>query len=300
MENKVFTYLEFALPIHNCVIIPELGGFIINREETMSRFGSQIGVPRFDVVFNPDIRHDDGIITSYYKKDENLPYNVALQRIKDFVKVLKQELSAHKTVEIGKLGRLSVNEDGKIEFEAKRSFVLPDFYGLTSVELSCLSGIIKVNKAHKKSFPVKYVAGSVAAAVAAVFLFVVPSATVNDNVGMKNMQQSGFVYSLTSKPIVVATQDIVSDIESSQTAEVRPLRTYYIIIGGEDNEIQAKRLLEKMKSGGLNNVDIVESGGRYRISVASFSDKNEAESYLDTFRKENPKYETAWLYSKRN
>ncbi|NDV94406.1 SPOR domain-containing protein [Dysgonomonas sp. 521] len=299
MENKVFTYLEFALPIHNCVIIPELGGFIINREETSSTFGTRIQVPGFDVVFNPDIRHDDGIITSYYKKDENLPYNVALQRIKDFVKMLKQELSAHKTVEIGKLGKLSVNEDGKIGFEAKQSFILPDFYGLTSVELNSLAGIIQSNEVQRKSFPVRYIAGSVAAAVAALLLFVVPSTTVNDNIGVKNVQQSGFVYSLTNKPIVEPTQEVVPDVENTETEEA-PLRTYHIIVGGEDNKMHAQRLLKKMKSGGWNNVDIVESGGRYRISVASFSDKTEAESYLETFRKENPKYETAWLYSQRN
>ncbi len=59
-------------------------------------------------------------------------------------------------------------------------------------------------------------------------------------------------------------------------------------------------LLNKIKSTTFPTAAIVETTDRYRIYVSSFNDKIQAETFLDGFRKENPKYETAWLYSKRN
>ena len=83
MENKVFTYLEFALPIHNCVIIPELGGFIVNQEEPLHHIDANVCVPGYMITFNPDLKHDDGVIVSYYIRDGKMTYNAALQKIKD-------------------------------------------------------------------------------------------------------------------------------------------------------------------------------------------------------------------------
>ncbi len=68
----------------------------------------------------------------------------------------------------------------------------------------------------------------------------------------------------------------------------------------KDSKLRAERLLEKVQISGLRNAAIIESEGRYRVYAASFTDKIEGESFLETFRKENPKYETAWLYSSRN
>lgn len=307
MENKVFTYLEFALPIHNCVIIPELGGFIVNQEEPLHHIDANVCVPGYMITFNPDLKHDDGVIVSYYIRDGKMTYNAALQKIKDFVKGLKQELSTQKPVTCGRLGSLYMNKEGKLLFEANPSFVFPSLYGLTAVGLSNLSDINRRESASRKSFPIKYTLGSVAAALVAMFLFTVPSANVSNNTGLQGAipQQSGFIYSLAEQVKPLLEVDSVKVVEAkaeSKVSEAQPqsLRTYYIIVGGEDTQSRAERLLDKIKKNGLQSVNILEAGGRFRIYVASFSDKPEAEGFLDTFRKENPKYETAWLYSKRN
>lgn len=185
MENKVFTYLEFALPIHNCVIIPELGGFIVNQEEPLHHIDANVCVPGYMITFNPDLKHDDGVIVSYYIRDGKMTYNAALQKIKDFVKGLKQELSTQKPVSCGRLGSLYMNKEGKLLFEANPSFVFPSLYGLTAVGLSNLSDINRRESASRKNFPVKYTLGSVAAALVAMFLFTVPSANVSNNTGLQ-------------------------------------------------------------------------------------------------------------------
>lgn len=77
-------------------------------------------------------------------------------------------------------------------------------------------------------------------------------------------------------------------------------RTYYIIVGGEESKYQAERLLYKIQSEDFPSANIVESADRYRIYVSAFGNKPEAEKFLEKFRSENPRYSTAWLFSKRN
>jgi hypothetical protein len=302
MENKVFTYLELALSIHSCVIIPELGGFIVNPEEWLPDSGR--GIPGFTIVFNPDLKHDDGILISYYKRDENISYNAASQKVKDFVKILKQELLNEGTVHCGRLGTLSVSAGGRLIFEPGKTFIYPDFYGLSALRLNYLSEISRERDIQRRYFPVKYTIGSIAAAVAAIFLFTVPSVNVGNTSGNNTIQQSGFIYSLSESgkplPVVDSGEFLKPEIESVNTEIKASLRTYYIIVGGDDSNSQARQLLGRARENGLKNADIIESGGRFRIYVASFSDKAEAEDFLEIFRKENPKYETAWLYSQRN
>lgn len=83
-------------------------------------------------------------------------------------------------------------------------------------------------------------------------------------------------------------------------SNVKASRTYYIIVGGEESKEQANRLLAKIQSEDFPAANIVESAERFRIYVRAFEDKAKAEKYLEKFRKENPRHQTAWLFSMRN
>lgn len=299
MNDEIFKYLEFSLPIHNCVIIPDFGGFILNSEPA-SLLVDGIVPPKFSVVFNPDLKHDDGILINLYRKDENLSYNVASQRIKEFVKELKKELLADKLVYCSHLGYLSADENNKTIFTANKFLVFPDSYGLRRVELCRLINIERTSEVKANRFSLKYTLGGIAAAAVALFLFAVPTINIKDNSIQKYSQQAGFVSSLSTSLKPVLEQNVQNeDAEKTDVDKQVSLRTYYIIVGGEETKSQADRLLEKVRNNGLKNASIVQSD-RYRIYVASFTDKTEGESFLEVFRKENPQYSTAWLYSKRN
>lgn len=297
MNDKILKYLEFSLPVHNCVIIPDFGALILNSEPA-SFCAEGIVPPSLSVIFNPDLKHDDGILVNLYKKDENLSYNAALQCVKDFVKELKKALLADKIVECGRFGYFSADGNGKTVFRANELFVFPDSYGLKPVELNRLINIERVQEIRSNRISLRYTFGGVAAAVAALLMFAVPSINIKDTYTHKASQQAGFISSLSESlnPILESKTQEVNVVEE---ATENSLRTYYVILGGEESKSQADRLLQKVRSNGFKNASIVESD-RYRIYIASFTDKAEGESFLDTFRKENPQYSTAWLYSKRN
>ncbi len=223
---------------------------------------------------------------------------VYIQRIKDFVKELKRDLHNGIVVSFG-LGRIFLDKERNISFIESESIIHPLFYGLTSVRLQYLTDIRDASGKEAKHLLLRNFMGGVAAVAAAVFLFVIPSINISNK---ENNQEAGFIHTLTnSLSLNIKSDSSLLDIkEDIQLDNKTQGRIYYIVVGGEDSKSRAQNLLEKVQLSGFNNASIIESEERYRVYIASFADKVEGESFLETFRKENPKYESAWLYSKRN
>lgn len=310
MEKTIFKYLEFSLPIHNCVIIPDFGGFILNMEPAGFLSNGEIKPPKHSIVFNPELNHNDGIIASYITKDEKISYNAACKKIKEFVAATKMNLKDGRTVPFGNLGSFTTDNEGNILFAQNRSIIHPGLFGLCPTSIKQLSEIDKIIVRNKRNLSLKYTIGAVAAGVAAITLFMTPVNIKDSN--NKTSQKADFISTITSslshyqdKGIEDLSNQTYNTEQAGNTTEessAKPKsgRIYYIIVGGEDTMDRANNLLSKIKNNGFNNANIVEGDDRYRIYISSFEDKTQAESFLDTFRKENPKFETAWLYSKRN
>jgi len=310
MEKTIFKYLEFSLPIHNCVIIPDFGGFILNMEPAGFLSNGEIKPPKHSIVFNPELNHNDGIIASYITKDEKISYNAACKKIKEFVAATKMNLKDGRTVPFGNLGSFTTDNEGNILFAQNRSIIHPGLFGLCPTSIKQLSEIDKIIVRNKRNLSLKYTIGAVAASIAAITLFMTPVNIKDSN--NKTSQKADFISTITSslshyqdKGIEDLSNQTYNTEQAGNTTEessAKPKsgRIYYIIVGGEDTMDRANNLLSKIKNNGFNNANIVEGDDRYRIYISSFEDKTQAESFLDTFRKENPKFETAWLYSKRN
>jgi len=311
MENMIFKYLEILLPIHNCVVLPDFGGFIIHPRPASFNVNGEITQPGYSIVFNPGLKHNDGIIASYIIKDENISYNAASKKIKDCIKALISDLKSGKVISCANIGVLSTDQSGNISFSPNKANIYPALYGLQDVYLKQLSQINNDIIREKRNTSFKYYLGGIAATAAAILLFVGPSISIKDRGYHNTKQEASFISSVTSslssstnlqetiidKPISENTDNnkTITDTE----VNIPSTRTYYIIIGGEESKVQANRLLNKIRSTDFPEAAIVESD-RYRVYVSSFTDKKQAEDSLNIFREENPKYKTAWLYSKRN
>lgn len=306
MRKTIFEYLEFALSAYNCVIIPDFGGFIMNVSPAVLSINGEIKPPKQSIVFNPILKHDDGILASYIAKDEEVSYNAALKKIKEVVSNLKNDLKSGKTIECAKLGVLRT-ENENIAFIAKADAIYPSLFGLYPTRIQQLGMIDQSVTKEKRSISLRYAATGIAAAIAALMMFIAPGGSIKDPNNV-NTQKADFMSSITatlsSRESIIepTTQPEEKTVGEETIIEKKAIstRTYYIIIGGEDSPARAKQLLNKMKESGFADARILETSDRYRIYISSFDDKSEAESFLTSFRKENPKYETAWLFSKRN
>lgn len=309
MNNIIFEQVDFLLPKHSCVILPGFGAFIANSELSSRTNSYEMKPPAYSIIFNQDINHNDGLIASAIQSTQNISFSAANNLVSDFVREIKNTLHQGKSVKFGKLGILNINSEGNIVFYCNESIVSPSYYGLSPVSLQLIDHIDRSDKAEQKRFSIAKRLGTAAAVAAGLFLFAVPSINIEE---ATHKAQTASFLDIVNKSIVESAipQNIVnSEANGQQTisntdnnieyALEKPTRTYYIIIGSEETEFNADKLLSKFQNLHFPKAAIVKSD-RYRIYVASFYDKMEAERYLDIFRLENPQYATAWLYSKKN
>ncbi|MBD8389753.1 SPOR domain-containing protein [Dysgonomonas sp. BGC7] len=293
MNTEILKYLNILLPTHKCVVMPNLGAFIINLEEaTINK--DRITPPYYTLAFNPELKYNDGIIASHFSKDCNITYNAALEKIKDAVILIKADLKAGKSILCGNIGTLSLNDEGKILFSANKSYLYPDFLGLKQTNIKKIDSIKISHKKDRQRNSIRYITTGLAAASIALLLFVTPSTSIKDN----KIQNADFISTVTSS-LSIANSKKDAQVQESEIKNIST-RSYYIVIGGESAENRASILLKKIQESDFPNAAIINSNDRFRIYVASFDDKQEAENYLKSFRSNNSKYTSAWLYSKKN
>lgn len=171
MELSV--YIAQLLQKHNCVIVPEFGGFIANyKSAVIDAVNKRLIPPSKSVLFNPNLINNDGLLGNYVAQSQAVTYPEALSFISLNVDKWKRDLAASGRVEIGEIGFL-YEQDDQIIFEQNREVnLLLNAYGL--------SGISFVNFAAK---PVEKIVEKVAAPALVVEKTTVAVPTVSEEKG---------------------------------------------------------------------------------------------------------------------
>jgi len=121
---------------HNCVIVPDFGGFVART--TVSEIDEIRGIitpPKKAILFNQQLLLSDGLLISEYALTNSLSFTESQSKIDGIVQLWKSELKQGKTISITKVGDLSLNEQGNLCFEQDRFFnLLLNSYGLGNVK----------------------------------------------------------------------------------------------------------------------------------------------------------------------
>lgn len=358
---KEFTsHIDYLIQKHDCVIIPDFGGFVLNREVAKIAADGSIMPPRVTVGFNPDLKYNDGLLAESYMNACSVSYDVACKRIVDVVKRLNTILALRQPVQIGLLGKLSQESDGRLNFVPNNNISAShsETFGLSLLDIKRLVDIQEIEKVsvitNKRSLYKRVFAG-VGAAAAAILVFFVTSTPITEN-EKNTVQKSGFFTDLISAsathsspagsvtvdnsfdipsteetlnttnveapieevevkkaepkiekvtPAVVQKAEPVKVTKTAPVAETSKVKKavdpqFFVIIGSSSSKAEAERALKTFRNKGYKDANIVNSGDRNRIYIASFADKDQAERYLSSFRKNNPKLDDAWVFTKRN
>jgi len=96
--------------------------------------------PQRTLGFNPQLKLNDSLLAQSYIEAYDISYPEALNRIEDEVCELRQHLENEGYYELNDIGRLSINDEGKLEFEPCEAGILtPGLYGLSSFEMTLLN-----------------------------------------------------------------------------------------------------------------------------------------------------------------
>ena len=132
-----FDIILFDLLVkHNCVIIPDFGGFVSKRVSSKIDFDQGIIIPPAKhLLFNKHLVANDGLFLTAYADRNGLRYIEAEEKLKEIVLNLKKDLSSGKALMFSRIGVMKRSTDGFYTFSQDKEFnLLSDAYGLKKLE----------------------------------------------------------------------------------------------------------------------------------------------------------------------
>lgn len=102
---------------YDCVIIPGFGGFVCNeRPAWYDDDKEEMVPPSRDVLFNPNLSHNDGLLAQEIIRSTGLSYSEAMKLAEEEAAFIAAELLGGNQVEIQGVGRLYAGKDGVNRF----------------------------------------------------------------------------------------------------------------------------------------------------------------------------------------
>lgn len=124
-------YIEDLLYEHDCVILPTIGGFIVNyASATIDVVERQVLPPSKTVSFNVKLVSNDGLLAHHIAQKEHMTYKQAMTKLENSTRTIELDLLDKKVVHIRNVGKLYFNSESKLEFLPDSTNFLRDAYGL--------------------------------------------------------------------------------------------------------------------------------------------------------------------------
>ena len=296
-------YIEELIIRHECVIVPNLGGFITYCDKAIVR-NNMFYAPTERIRFNSLLTYHDGLLAEAYMRDRNIGYSEALNAIATEVEQIKKSLNSGNTVLFGRIGALSLSAENNITLLNSNPKFLPENIGLPVVHLKQLASAeptntITINIPQTSTNALRYVAS-----IAIIFLITlfIPNQTNN------NTQHASISFdSLRSiKSIEYSEESVENSDESvennssvltpqSSLEDNSSLNKYHLIIASLTSREDAEEYIANHTQFDRKQLQIIESKGKYRISAAGFNKYKDALQYMDSIRNDVPIAQKAWI-----
>jgi len=305
------TYISDLLYRYECVTIPEFGAFLTQRvSASITESTNTFYPPKKVLSFNEQIQKSDGLLAHYIADVEKIPFEIASNKIRKRVKLLKSYLTQGQTLNFSNIGEISLNIEGNILFEPSYHLnYLTDSFGLSQFvspnvnreiykkEVEKIENVVPVavTPERRKARPyLKY------AAVALIALtlggFGMSNYYVNQIETHNRIAQEKANQQLEDK-IQEATFIIDNPLPVVTLNVTKQIGKYHIIAGAFRIEENSTKKIAQLKSLGYHPRYIGENKyGLHEVVYASYEDRLEALKALRQIRKEHNS--EAWLLVK--
>ena len=151
-------HIETLLLSNDCVIVPNLGGFMAHHINARYDENDGMFIPPYRTLgFNPSLTMSDPLLAQSYMELHDISYPEAIALINHEVSLLKHHLESEGRYEFTDIGTLYINASGNYEFESLPSGILtPYLYGLGALDMSHPNAALTSSGTSKAiSFPVQ-------------------------------------------------------------------------------------------------------------------------------------------------
>ena len=299
---KIITGLLYE---HDCVVIPGIGALVAGyRPAEINRARKAIYPPSKSLVFNRNLRHDDGLLTTGMAGELKTGYDQAKQFVEKLAGEITSALDAGGKYPLEGLGYFYTDNRQSILFHPELSEnLMLDSYGLSFVTYRADIRPLRYGK--KRVLPEgtagdggrrplrKWAYVAAAGVLAAAFSTLVwPGSTGG---GMMN---STSVTPMSGEATVNApggNEDPAGPERSGNAGyNAGGLKFYHVIVGSYADFANARQHLVRMREAGYAARILFTGDKGYRVSVFSSADMEESENQL---RQVQSALDTkAWLY----
>lgn len=328
---RIVTHIEWLLLVHDCVIVPKFGGFVLQDVPAQWEPAEHAFRPaRKEIGFNATLQHTDGLLCESYMQQYAVNYQQAQWMLEEDVEEIKCKLQHDGILSMEALGTFTRGEEGQLLFQpgaAERFGV--DSYGLPLFYFPALASLLEKEdreapeaagqKQKKDTFyiPVsRRLVRTVGASAVAVTLFLLLSTPVKEvnpdaytasfvptemrlstPVSKEVVKDAEALHPAGSEAVVPEAKSEAATPEPVQAAGQKPARakTYHVVIASFPTQAQADEYLAGVDRRECANPGIVTRSGKYRIYADKFDNRETAESYLSALRA-HPEYKDAWLF----
>lgn len=311
-------HIEILLLDNDCVVVPDLGGFIAHYQSAYYNDSEGIYFPPQRIIgFNPKLTMNDGLLVQSYMNALKTDFSDANAIIENDVDSLKDRLYSEGSVEIPNIGTLSCNMDNILEFvPAERSIKSPNLYGLNLLSVSHYTknaGNLKLkNKEYslipsdKKSYNTSYniIGSAVGIAMAFILFFFLSTPVENtyvDNSNYAYLGNTGLFDAIKSESFASAVitnttqqtlhnkkdvQKSVSDkINSEPKKNETPREVNLNPKISKPVAVKTERVLPRNEESSSKTAATVSNGKRYHIIISSVSTQKEAQRAVNEYNK---------------
>ena len=134
--------LEILLLQHDLVMVPGLGGFVIDykQAEFDEKEDSFLLPPGRSIMFNKDLRANDGLMVNAYMQNYDATYPQALRQLEIDVEQLLDQLNEEGWVCLDNVGTLRKDMEGHLSFEQiHATAITPSLFALPSIRIKSLN-----------------------------------------------------------------------------------------------------------------------------------------------------------------
>lgn len=308
MNSRLASHIECTLLRHQCAVVPELGGFVL--EVLPANYDAASGLaypPTSTLRFQPALSHQDGLLVTDYAETYGISHRRARIMLEDDVRELRKSLVEHRTHHLPHIGSLTLDPSGNLLFSAETNTLLHrESYGLSPVALAHLEEQeAKATSAEKPT--TKYLtiniskrALSAAAILLVCLLASLPWLSQTNSQPSEPSFKAGFVPS----PDINVGQ-IISTILPEKQPTSAPSQgwiipeqgKYYVIIASERSRERAEgHYATACTEESIATASILEGKKIHRVSAGVFASSVEAYQYIDKLIHTSTKYRSAWVY----
>jgi cell division septation protein DedD len=318
MNKTVEHYISELLFLHDCVILPNFGGFVGNPQSAkLNKITGILSPPSKNILFNKNLKTNDGLLITHVSNQEGISQSSAKNEVLAFTDRISKKLHLSKILRIEKIGLFTLGKEENIIFlqDSGNNYSL-DAFGMKAIHNKTISRVNEVEENVIKTIkniriqnrdPKVFLkaAAVIIPLIALSYLSISEQDRINNVYAQMATLNPFTTNEIAEKAIEPTPKKEIELIKSSKIIEIpiaeevvapiiKQQHTFYIIAGAFSKKRNATRLQAKLNDLKYKS-EILSKGRLLKVSYDSFNNREDAVLALNKIRQINP---SAWILTK--